>query len=53
MPMGIDLSPYRDPSEADRAEAEAIRRRHPGPLWLGCGRLIYYKGFRNAIAALP
>jgi rhamnosyl/mannosyltransferase len=53
MPMGIDLSPYRDPSEADRAEAEAIRRRHEGPLWLGCGRLIYYKGFRNAIAALP
>jgi rhamnosyl/mannosyltransferase len=53
VPMGIDLTPYRDPSEADRAEAEAIRRRHEGPLWLGCGRLIYYKGFLNAIRALP
>jgi rhamnosyl/mannosyltransferase len=53
LPLGIDLTPYRDPTEADRTEAEAIRRRHPGPIWLGCGRLIYYKGFLNAIRALP
>jgi rhamnosyl/mannosyltransferase len=53
VPMGIDLTPYRDPSEADRAEAEAIRRRHRGPLWLGCGRLIYSTGFLTAIRALP
>jgi rhamnosyl/mannosyltransferase len=53
VPMGIDLTPYRDPSAADRAEADAIRLRYPGPLWLGCGRLIYYKGFLNAIRALP
>ena len=52
VPMGIDLQPYREPSEGDRAEAEAIRRRYAGPLWLGCGRLIYYKGFLNAIRAL-
>ena len=28
-------------------------RRYPGPLWVGCGRLVYYKGFLNAIRALP
>lgn len=53
LPMGLDLDPYHDPSEADRAEAEAIRARYPGPIWLGCGRLIYYKGFLNAVRALP
>ncbi len=53
LPMGIDLSPYRDPSAADLAEAEAIRQRWTGPRWLGCGRLIYYKGFLNAVRALP
>jgi glycosyltransferase involved in cell wall biosynthesis len=52
LPMGIDLAPYLDPSPGVRAAAEAIRARHPGPLWLGCGRLIYYKGFLVAIRAL-
>jgi rhamnosyl/mannosyltransferase len=52
LPMGLDLAPYREPSEADRAEAAAIRARYPGPIWLGCGRLIYYKGFLNAVRAL-
>lgn len=52
LPMGIDLAPYLDPSEADRAEAAAIRARHAGPIWLGCGRLIYYKGFPIAVRAL-
>jgi rhamnosyl/mannosyltransferase len=52
LPMGIDLAPYLDPSEADRGKAEAIRERYAGPLWLGCGRLIYYKGFPVAVRAL-
>jgi rhamnosyl/mannosyltransferase len=52
LPMGIDLRPYLEPSEADRAEAARVRDEFGGPLWLGCGRLIYYKGFRNAIQAL-
>jgi len=53
LPMGIDLAPYRAPSAEDRDTAERVRARYPGPLWLGCGRLIYYKGFLNAIRALP
>ena len=53
LPMGLDLAPYAEPSAEARAEADRIRQRYNGPLWLGCGRLIYYKGFLNAIRALP
>ena len=52
VPMGIDLGPYLEPSGADRARAEAIRAEYAGPIWLGCGRLIYYKGFPVAVRAL-
>jgi rhamnosyl/mannosyltransferase len=52
LPHGIDLEPFLNPSEEDRAEARRIRARFDGPLWLGCGRLVYYKGFQNAIRAL-
>jgi rhamnosyl/mannosyltransferase len=52
LPNGIDLAPYLDPSPEHREEAARIRGRHAGPLWLGCGRLVYYKGFHNAIRAL-
>lgn len=49
---GIDLVPYLEPSAEHLAEARAIRDRHRGPIWLGCGRMVYYKGFQNAIRAL-
>jgi glycosyltransferase involved in cell wall biosynthesis len=52
LPHGIDLAPYLDPGPAHLDEARAIRARHAGPLWLGCGRMVYYKGFTNAIRAL-
>ena len=52
LPHGIDLEEYLDPSASDRDEADQIRARYAGPLWLGCGRLVYYKGFVNAIRAL-
>jgi glycosyltransferase involved in cell wall biosynthesis len=53
LPNGIDLQPYLEPSPEHLAEAERIRARYPGPLWVGCGRLVYYKGFPNALRALP
>ncbi len=49
---GIELGPYLDPSPAHRAGAERIRAEHPGPIWLSCGRLVYYKGLHNGIRAL-
>jgi rhamnosyl/mannosyltransferase len=52
LPMGIDLEPYRRPSAAHREAAEKLRRRHGGPLWVACGRLVYYKGLLNAVRAL-
>jgi rhamnosyl/mannosyltransferase len=52
LPNGIDLEPYANPSPEDRKAAERIRAEYPGPLWLGVGRLIYYKGFLIALRAL-
>lgn len=52
LPHGIELDEYLNPSEADKIEAETLRRSYPGPLWVGCGRLVYYKGFLNAVRAL-
>jgi len=52
LPHGIDLRPYLDPTASHREEADRVRARHPGPIWLGCGRMVYYKGFSNAIRAL-
>ena len=49
LPMGLDLAPYADPSAEDRAEAERIKGRHAGPIWLCCGRMNYYKGFLTAV----
>jgi glycosyltransferase involved in cell wall biosynthesis len=52
LPNGIDLRPYLNPSLIDRTEAARIRAAYRGPIWLGCGRQVYYKGFLNAIRAL-
>jgi rhamnosyl/mannosyltransferase len=52
VPLGIDLDPFLSPNEDDRAEAERIRSRHAAPLWLACGRLVYYKGLITALHAL-
>lgn len=52
LPHGIDLGPYLEPSPANREAGARIRSEHRGPIWLGCGRQVYYKGFLNAIRAL-
>jgi rhamnosyl/mannosyltransferase len=51
-PMGIDSRPFSEPSVGDRQEANRIRQRYRGPLWLTCGRLTYYKGLIHAVRAL-
>jgi rhamnosyl/mannosyltransferase len=53
LPLGIDPLPYTRPGDEDRTEAERIRARLASPLWLACGRLIWYKGLIHAIRALP
>jgi glycosyltransferase involved in cell wall biosynthesis len=52
LPHGIELDEYLNPSAADQETAKTLRKAHPGPLWMGCGRLVYYKGFLNAVRAL-
>ena len=49
VPMGLDPGPFLNPSAA-RAAAD-LRAAHGGPLWLSVGRLVYYKGLANAVAA--
>jgi rhamnosyl/mannosyltransferase len=52
LPHGIDLEPYLDPAPEHRAAAERLRARFGAPLWLFCGRMIYYKGLTIALRAL-
>lgn len=52
LPHGIDTGPYCRPSPSELRESDAIRRAHPGPIWLACGRLVYYKGLSYGLRAL-
>jgi rhamnosyl/mannosyltransferase len=52
LPLGADLAPFLDPSPAALAHAEQYRKRHPGPVWVSVGRLIYYKALDVALRAL-
>jgi len=49
VPFGIDLAPFAAVPPGDVA---AVRARHPGPLWVAVGRLIYYKALDVALRAL-
>jgi glycosyltransferase involved in cell wall biosynthesis len=53
VPLGIDPEPYLHPNLEARNHAERLRQMHGEPLWLAVGRLVYYKGFVNALRALP
>lgn len=52
VPLGIDLAPLADPSREERRCIEAVRTQYEEPLWLLCGRIIYYKGHPVALRAL-
>jgi rhamnosyl/mannosyltransferase len=52
LPMGIETRPFLDPSLEDRQASARIRREHKSPLWLACGRLVYYKGLIHGLRAL-
>lgn len=50
--FGLDLETF-SPNEEIRAEAKKIREQYGTPLLLSVGRLVYYKGFRYLVAAMP
>ncbi len=52
LPLGIDLTPFREPSVAASTFADELRAKYGSPLWLCVGRLIYYKGLPIALEAL-
>lgn len=52
LPLGIDLSAYRQPSAAAIAHERKLRAAYPSPIWLCVGRLVYYKALHIAISAL-
>jgi rhamnosyl/mannosyltransferase len=52
LPLGINLRPYLNPSNAALAFARQLRAEHGSPLWLSVGRLVYYKGLPIALEAL-
>jgi rhamnosyl/mannosyltransferase len=54
IPFGLDLEPYINPSpEAVRFQRQLLEKARGQRIWLCVGRLVYYKGFENAIRALP
>lgn len=52
LPLGLDLEPYLHPSPAALSQADVLRAKYPGPIWVSVGRLIYYKALDVAIRAL-
>ncbi|WP_394838046.1 glycosyltransferase [Pendulispora rubella] len=52
LPLGIDRTPFAEPTPRARAFAEKLRAEHGSPLWLSVGRVIYYKGLDVAVDAL-
>jgi rhamnosyl/mannosyltransferase len=50
--FGLDLKIF-SPSEEIKAKAGKIREQYGAPLLLSVGRLVYYKGFRYLLAAMP
>jgi glycosyltransferase involved in cell wall biosynthesis len=52
VPLGIDLAPFLEPSAEHVREAEALKARFAGPLWVSIGRVVYYKGLETALSAI-
>ncbi|WP_224364811.1 glycosyltransferase [Hyalangium versicolor] len=52
LPLGVDLSPYLEPSAAARESEARWRESYGSPMWLMVGRLVYYKGLFTALEAL-
>jgi rhamnosyl/mannosyltransferase len=52
LPLGVDLSPFKDPNQTAVDFAQHLRSSYPAPIWLMVGRLVYYKAVHVAIRAL-
>ncbi|MFH5804594.1 glycosyltransferase [Alienimonas sp. DA493] len=52
VPFGIDLARFAGLDPVAEKAADVLRSRHPGPLWVMVGRMVYYKGHEVAVRAL-
>lgn len=52
VPMGLNLEVYLHPTAEQERAADELRQCYGSPLWLACGRLVYYKGLAVALEAL-
>ena len=52
VPLGLNLDRFLNPSTEEILQSHELKQQSNGPIWLACGRLVYYKGFLTAIRAL-
>ena len=52
VPLGLNLDRFLNPTPEDLRKSVELKASAQGPIWLACGRLVYYKGFLTAIRAL-
>jgi rhamnosyl/mannosyltransferase len=52
LPPPVDVAPFAEPGATRTELAARLRASHEPPLWLVCGRLVYYKAVDVALRAL-
>jgi glycosyltransferase involved in cell wall biosynthesis len=52
LPLGLELSTFQNPPQRTRDRAQQLKAEHGDIIWLAVGRMVYYKSFHIAIAAL-
>jgi glycosyltransferase involved in cell wall biosynthesis len=52
LPLGLDLSTYKHPQQSTLDRAQQLKAEHGDVIWLAVGRMVYYKSFHIALAAL-
>ncbi len=52
LPLGLELSTFTNPPQSTLDRAQQLKAEHGDVIWLAVGRMVYYKSFHIAIAAL-
>jgi glycosyltransferase involved in cell wall biosynthesis len=52
LPLGLDLSTFKHPQQSTFDRAQQLKAEHGEIIWLAVGRMVYYKSFHIALAAL-
>jgi glycosyltransferase involved in cell wall biosynthesis len=52
LPLGLDLSTFKNPQQSTLDRVQQLKAEHGDIIWLAVGRMVYYKSFHIALAAL-